>query len=130
MKGWLSNKAENMEQSEIQKAMILQGASKEKVLGVAWNSHTDAFMFKVKPGLLYSQELILLSKRKIVSQVARIYDPIGFVSAFLIRAKIGLQELWKRGIDWDEELPPEMQKRWTRDVFSSLIPRKKWNAEK
>ena len=39
-----------------------------------------------------------------MSQVARIYDPIGFPSAFLIRAKISLQEMWEKSVGWDEKL--------------------------
>jgi len=103
VKGWLSNKAKksSTDQEERKEAAILHGVSEEKVLGVAWNNHTEVFTFKVKPELLLFQEPTLLSKRKILSQVARIYDPIGFASAFLIKAKIGLQELWEKGIDWD-----------------------------
>jgi hypothetical protein len=44
--------------------------------------------------------------------VVWIYDPIGFASAFLIRAKIGIQELWQKGINWDDELSPESQEQW------------------
>ena len=33
------------------------------------------------------------TKRKILSEVARIYDPIGFAAAFIVRVKIGLQKL-------------------------------------
>ena len=98
-KGWLSKKAKesNTDQEERKEATILNNTSEEKVLGVAWNTHADVFTFKVQSELLHCQEPKLLSKRKILSQVARIYDPIGFASAFLIRAKTGLQELWKKG---------------------------------
>jgi len=115
VKGWLSNKAKNSdaEQENTKETEIPQNTSDEKVLGVAWNSHTDTLTFKVKPALLHTHEPRQLSKRKILSHVARIYDPIGFASAFLIRAKIGLQELWKRGIDWDDDLPPGIQEKWT-----------------
>ena len=70
--------------------------------------------------MLLFQEPTLLSKRKILNQVARIYDPIGFASAFLIRAKIGLQELWEKGIDWGEKLPPEIQEKWA-SLFQEML---------
>ena len=85
----------------------MQGVNEEKVFGVVWNSHKDMFTLKVKPELLLSQEPAMLSKRTILSQVARIYDPIGFASSFLIKAKIGLKELWEKGVGWDEKLPSE-----------------------
>ena len=122
VKGWLSNKAKesNTDQEETKEATILNSTSEERVLGVAWNTHVDVFTFKVQSELLHCQEPKLLSKRKILSQVARIYDPIGFASAFLIRAKISLQELWKKGIDWDEKLPPEIHEKWT-SLFQEML---------
>ena len=121
VKGWLSNKANsNTDQEERKEAAILQGLNEEKVLGVVWNSHTDMFTLKVKPELLLSQEPATLSKRTILSQVARIYDPIGFASAFLIKAKIGLQELWEKGVGWDEKLPSETQEKWT-NLFQEMM---------
>ena len=122
VKGWLWNNAEksNTDEEETKEATILEGAKEDKVLGVTWNCRTDKFTFQVKPRLTHSQVPMILSKRKILSQVARIYDPIGFASAFLIKAKIGLQELWQKGIDWDEELPPEIKEKWT-GLFEEMM---------
>ena len=122
VKGWVSNKLETLEvpKEEQKAAAFLQGGSVEKVLGVAWNSNTDTFSFAVKSDLLNCQEPIQLTKRKVLSQIARIYDPIGFASAFMISAKIALQALWKRGISWDEELPPELSQRWKR-LFQEMV---------
>ena len=122
VKGWVSNDTLTPEipKEEPKETMFLQGESMEKVLGVVWDSRTDTLTFKVASDLLDSQEPLQLSKRKILSQVARIYDPIGFATAFLISAKIGLQALWKRGISWDEELPPELAESWKR-LFQEMI---------
>ena len=38
----------------------------------------------------------------------------------MISAKIGLQALWKRGISWDEDLPPELSQRWKR-LFQEMV---------
>ena len=53
-----------------------------------------------------------ITKRMILSQVARIYDPIGFAAAFIVRTKIGMQRLWQLGLDWDDEVPLAVQKSW------------------
>lgn len=74
-------------------------------------------------------EPAMLSKRTILSQVARIYDPIGFASAFLIRAKIGLQELWEKGVGWDEKLPSETQEKWT-NLFKEMMSLNGINLER
>ena len=85
---------------------MFQEEVEEKVLGVIWNYVTDEFNFKVKVDLLCSTDYsvdhgVKMTKRTLLSQVARFYDPIGFAAAFDIRAKIGLQELWQIGLHWD-----------------------------
>ncbi len=50
----------------------------------------------------------------IKNRIARIYDPIGFAAAFLIRAKIGIQELCMMGQEWDQDLPEETRKNWSK----------------
>ena len=52
------------------------------------------------------------TKRNVLSQVATIYDPIGFAAPYLVRAKIGLQELWQKGLEWDDDLSPSDQLKW------------------
>ncbi|XP_030832678.1 uncharacterized protein LOC105444283 [Strongylocentrotus purpuratus] len=53
-----------------------------------------------------------LSKRKILKQIAQVFDSLSFAAAFLIRAKIGIQSLLGKGYDWDEMLPEADQKWW------------------
>ena len=122
VKGWVSNKVKTLEAPtrEQKAATFLQGGSVEKVLGVVWDSSTDTFSFAVKSDLLDCQEPIQLSKGKVLSQIAHIYYPIGFASAFMISAKIALQALWKRGISWDEEYPPELSQR-RKKLFQEMV---------
>ena len=79
------------------------------MLGVVWNNASDALSFVTK--VEGSQPS---TKRKILSQLAKVYDPIGFATAFLIRAKIGMQELWQMGVNWDDVLSPELQAKWMK----------------
>ena len=77
VKGWLSNKSlentvANNTSEELPAMKLLQGEAEEKVLGVVWNHEQDVFMFKVHP-----PNEIKLTKRTILSHIARIYDPIG-----------------------------------------------------
>ena len=113
VKGWLSNmqlkESDDNVGKEVKTEMkILKGpAAEEKVLGTVWNHQEDVFGFKVSP-----PEVIKLTKRTVLSQIARIFDPLGAAAAFLIRAKIGMQKLWLEGVQWDEELPQQHQARW------------------
>jgi hypothetical protein len=115
---------ENLPSEERSSVKFLEGESGEKVLGLVWNNSKDAFTFKCKANELSvpSQEnssKLKLTKRKILSKVARVFDPIAFAAAFLIRAKIGLQRLWQQGLDWDEELSSEVSKWWT-EFFAEI----------
>ncbi|KAK3736377.1 hypothetical protein QZH41_006148 [Actinostola sp. cb2023] len=118
VKGWTSNKKLTEKvNKEMEKGMSVFQGEEEKVLGILWNYKTDKFHFRVKGNMVKladetSNIPVTMTKRMILSQVARIYDPIGFAAAFIIRMKIGMQQLWQLGLDWDEELPPEVQNKW------------------
>ena len=97
VKGWQSNKALNDGDQQNREVNVPNGSVEDKVLGIVWNTTEDSFKFQVKTEAISSLDSTKLTKRSILSQVARIFDPVGFASAFLIRAKIGLQELWRQG---------------------------------
>ena len=118
IKGWVSNRIEETENR--QQEVSPKGITVEKVLGVVWISERDTLSFKVPADFPEGKEMVQLSKRKILSRVAQVYDPIGYATAFLIKAKIGLQTLWKRGISWDEDLPPDLLEKW-KTLFEEMV---------
>ncbi|XP_074621676.1 uncharacterized protein LOC141880115 [Acropora palmata] len=79
----------------------------ERALGVIWDVHKDAFLFKIKPKELAD------TRRKVISLTASIFDPIGFLARFIVRAKIFFQSLWKLRQGWDEKVPEEIQQEWS-----------------
>ena len=44
------------------------------------------------------------TKRHFLKQIATLFDLIGFLAPFTIRAKMLLQQMWMARLDWDEEL--------------------------
>lgn len=88
---------------------LLQGATQEKILGTVWNHAKDMLLSNVNP-----PNDITLTERTVFSQIARIFDPVGFAAAFLIRAKIGMQHLWPQALEWDQELPSATREEWIR----------------
>ena len=90
VKEWQSNEdlTNNCDQKG-EEVNALTGSVEDKVLGLLRNIADDSFKFKVKNDAIKGLNSTKLTKRSILSHVARIFDRIGFASAFLIRAKIG-----------------------------------------
>ncbi|KAL7881123.1 hypothetical protein SRHO_G00033770 [Serrasalmus rhombeus] len=82
-----------------------------KVLGLVWRPATDDFVFDLR-GLLDILKERENTKRSVLQSSARIFDPLGFLTPFTIRIKCMFQEMWERGLQWDEELPPDLTKKW------------------
>ena len=59
------------------------------------------------------------TKRKTLSLVSSVYDPLGWVSPLTIRGKIFLQTLWKEKMGWDQTLNTE-QIKVIRDILIDL----------
>ena len=76
-----------------------------KVLGVQWQPREDSFTCSV---ILDPEPP---TKRRMLSLLARIFDPLGLVSPITTQAKLLIREMWARKIDWDEELPAELHEK-------------------
>ena len=79
-----------------------------KTLGVSWNAKADIFTFLVKR----RDPNEVPTKRNVISTIAALYDPLQFLSPFVMRAKVLLQEIWTAGITWDDVLPDELRRKW------------------
>ena len=69
-----------------------------KTLGVLWKAELDQFSFNATQPPEASQ----VTKRGFLKKIATIFDPLGFLSPFTIRARILLQEMWIAGNEWDQ----------------------------
>ncbi|KAG7496410.1 hypothetical protein JOB18_018512 [Solea senegalensis] len=78
----------------------------QTVLGVKWNVSNDTFSFSV------TLDEKRATRRGILSTVASVFDPLGFLAPFLLLGKKVLQEMCQKGIAWDEPLPRELQPQW------------------
>lgn len=60
-----------------------------------------------------------LSRRGVLSTVASIYDPLGFVAPFILVGKQILQQMYQDKVGWDEPLSEELKPRlefWLLDL--------------
>ncbi|XP_067623897.1 uncharacterized protein [Eurosta solidaginis] len=87
------------------------------VLGLRWSPSGDEFAFAVQS--LPNINTTSWTKRSVLSITARIYDPDGLVSPFVINAKILIQKIWKERQEWDAVLPDHLKTEWL-SIFSQI----------
>ncbi|XP_062141924.1 uncharacterized protein LOC133849944 [Drosophila sulfurigaster albostrigata] len=86
----------------------LEDSSTAKTLGIRWQAHDDEFFF-MPPEVAHQDSY---TKREVLSQIAKLFDPAGWLAPFVIRAKIFMQEIWLRTLEWDEHLPMDLSLQW------------------
>ncbi len=90
-----------------------------KALGVQWCPSTDNFTFKCAK---ISDDV--LTKRVLLADLSKVFDPLGFLSCVTVRAKLQMQELWRLNVEWDEEVPAAVQEAWRQyQDEMKLIPK-------
>lgn len=89
----------------------IRSSGRTKLLGMIWKHHEDVLCFPIEK---WVSDLTVhpLTKRTVLQATAKIFDPLGLLSPFTIRAKIGFQSIWKSDTTWDDPLPAEESKKW------------------
>ncbi|KAK5859400.1 hypothetical protein PBY51_020957 [Eleginops maclovinus] len=86
--------------------MALSLPHMERVLGVEWCITSDSFRFRVQ---VKSNPL---TRRGVLSTVASVYDPLGFMAPFVLLGKQILQQMCREKIGWDDEIPETLKPQW------------------
>ena len=81
----------------------------QNILGISWNPYTDNRIIVVGEKLILEDSWRFI-KRKILSLVSSVFDPLGWVSPLTVRGKIFLQTLWKEKMGWDQTLNTDLVK--------------------
>lgn len=78
------------------------------VLGLLWCPKNDVLRFKFQP----IEQPAVITKRAVVSAIAKLFDPVGLLAPIIVRGKCLIQDMWRIGVEWDEPLPIELAQRW------------------
>lgn len=79
-----------------------------KALGIKWNLGEDRFEYVLD----LPEALPTVTKRTILSEIQKLFDPLGWVAPCLITAKIFIQKLWLAKLNWDEQLTAPLKQEW------------------
>ncbi|XP_059048841.1 uncharacterized protein LOC131844082 [Achroia grisella] len=79
-----------------------------KALGISWNLKTDKFEYNTTT----HDESVTVTKRRILSDMQKLYDPLGWIAPLLVKTKIFIQRLWIQKYSWDEEISQSLIDEW------------------
>ncbi|XP_024874739.1 uncharacterized protein LOC112456441 [Temnothorax curvispinosus] len=119
LRKWASNQPVLLEGIDPQdhglaSAKTLEADERLKVLGLKWDPNQDVFRFNVT-----LVDSVPATKRSILSTIARIFDPLGWMAPVVITAKILMQQLWLLRCEWDNVIPEDLLRKW-RDFYFQL----------
>ena len=81
-----------------------------KALGTSWNTKDDVLTFTNASCILTEKDP--KTKRSLIHFHSRVFDPMGLLTPFLMIPKLLYQELWTRGLDWDQPLDSDIANSW------------------
>ena len=92
------------------------GSELTRTLGLVWDLKHDCFKILTSACTITSA----VTKRMLESDIARIFDVLGWLSPVTIKMKILLQRLWETKLNWDEPVPSHISNVWIR--WKSELP--------
>lgn len=82
-----------------------------KTLGLCWNSTKDKFTFQYD---VHKTIPKTLTKRNLLSEISKLFDPLGWLAPLTTKLKILFQKLWQDELKWDDQVSEEVYKEWVK----------------
>ena len=79
-----------------------------KALGIEWNVESDCLRLTVA-GFCPLEDV---TKRALVSDIAKTFDVLGWFAPTIVSMKILLQRLWESKVGWDDPVPEHIYDTW------------------
>ena len=103
LRSWNSNSYELRDKMAHDGRLVEHTCEEEKVLGYRYNFKEDTL--SIAPCKIDS---LANTKRKVLSQTSKLFDPISFALPITIKGKILMRKIWKLDVGWDEVLPQDI----------------------
>ena len=108
LRSWASNSPQLRERTE--QDQTADTSTVVNILGLRWHPVQDTLA--LAPKEMAPPSCHPTSKRDVLQLASKTYDPLGFISPVTVKAKLFIQELWQRKLEWDEPLPTELEAKW------------------
>ena len=112
LRKWKTNSRILQQRIDAKEGTAANDIRKLKLLGVSWDSSKDIFQFDLTDLVNFVKSLPP-TKRSILKSSAKIFDPLGLLSPFVVEIKILFQILCKSSVGWDVPLEGELLSQWT-----------------
>ncbi|XP_063979046.1 uncharacterized protein LOC135163507 [Diachasmimorpha longicaudata] len=109
---WTSNhnaSLESITKHNLDLDCLIRNDSVQKTLGIVWDARDDLLRYTIHP----IDPNAVATKRKLLSELSKIFDPLGLLGPVTLYAKVLIQDCWKAKVTWDESLPQEIHTRWS-----------------
>ena len=103
LRSWNSNSDKLRNQMSSDERLIEHQCEEDKVLGYRYNVNDDSL--SLAPSKINSEAD---TKRKVLSQISKVFDPLNLVLPVTIRGRILMRKIWKLEVGWDDALPNEI----------------------
>jgi len=109
LRAWASNSKLLM--TTAQQEGTADDANPINVLGLRWATTSDCLSLSLKG--IHHRTTTMTTKREILKDASKLFDPLGIASPVSVRAKLFMQKLWHLHVDWDEPLDAVVREEWT-----------------
>ncbi|XP_055634287.1 uncharacterized protein LOC129774552 [Toxorhynchites rutilus septentrionalis] len=113
------------DQRDDRAVIALDSPATIKTLGLIWEPSTDLLHYSV-PNWSQTENI---TRRTVLSDTAKLFDPLGLIGPVIVLAKIFVQSLWRTSTSWDNPLDEYQQQHWLefrsslQGLVSITIPR-------
>ena len=73
----------------------------ECALGLKWDVEADKFIWRASGRLQHLVQKGAMARRGILAIVSSLFDPLGFIAPYTMKAKLLLQDLCRKKLSWD-----------------------------
>ncbi|UYV75610.1 hypothetical protein LAZ67_13000736, partial [Cordylochernes scorpioides] len=113
LKKWSSNDPTilgNIAKEHCAQKIMFEQSKVIRTLGLGWIQSEDCFVYDVQS----LEKTSVTTKREMLSFIAKLYDPLGWLAPVLVTGKIMVQRLWITGLHWDDPMDESLIETWTK----------------
>ena len=108
LRSWASNSPNLM--TKANHDQVADTNTAVNVLGLLWNTASDTL--SLMPKSLQTSQTTQPTKRTVLQDLSKIFDPLGTLTPVTISAKLFMQQLWQQKLRWNEPLNSTLTSEW------------------